>query len=99
MKVDLPQFIESGLLIVMLVIVIILFAISFAYFIGPKMGLNSKLATLLSCGSALCGASAIVAIGSVIKADDEDIEIGVSVVIVMCTIGTFLYVLLELFLN
>ncbi len=98
LKVDLPQFMESGPLIIMLVVVIILFAISFAYFIGPKMGLNSKLATLLGCGSALCGASAIVAIGSVIKADDEDIAIGVSVVTVMGTIGIFLYVLLEQFL-
>ncbi|MGI6403132.1 MAG: YeiH family protein [Oscillospiraceae bacterium] len=46
--------------------------------IGKKFGMNWKLTNLLSVSTAICGGSAVAAVGPVIKAKDEDIAYAIS---------------------
>ncbi len=48
------------------------------YIIGKMLGLNWKMASLISAGTGICGGSAIAAISPVIEADDTDIAFGMS---------------------
>lgn len=62
-----------------------------ARFIGMKMGLSEKLATLIGVGSSICGASAIVAMAPSIKAEDDDALIAVGVVSLLGAVGVIVY--------
>ncbi len=46
--------------------------------IGKMFGMNWKLTNLLSVSTAICGGSAVAAVGPVIKANDEDIAYAIS---------------------
>ena len=43
------------------------------YAVGRALGLNPRLATLIACGNAICGNSAIAAVAPVIGAEREDV--------------------------
>ncbi len=46
--------------------------------IGKMFGMNWKLTNLLAVSTAICGGSAVAAVGSVIKAKDEDVAYAIS---------------------
>jgi uncharacterized integral membrane protein (TIGR00698 family) len=52
-----------------------------------------KLATLLAVGTSICGASAVVAAGSVTGADEEDVTLAVALCGIVGTVGVLFYVL------
>jgi uncharacterized integral membrane protein (TIGR00698 family) len=76
-------------------LVVILLSVSFCFYftmwLGKKMGIEKKLAILLAAGTSICGASAIIATGSVIKSDEKDSAISVAVISVIGTIFMVLY--------
>jgi uncharacterized integral membrane protein (TIGR00698 family) len=56
-------------------------------------GVPAKLATLLAVGTSICGASAVVAAGSVTKADEDDVTLAVALCGILGTLGVLFYVL------
>ncbi|HOO74569.1 MAG TPA: putative sulfate exporter family transporter, partial [Tepiditoga sp.] len=71
---------ELGWKILIYIILLITSVILFSVFLGKKFGINKKLSALVGIGSSICGASAIVAMGPVIEAEDEDVAISVTVI-------------------
>lgn len=73
-------------------------AIGLTFLIGRAFGLPSKMATLVACGNAICGNSAIAAVAPVIDADGEDVAtavaftavLGVVVVLLLPAVATLL---------
>ena len=63
------------------------------YHLGKALGFNKKFSLLMGAGNAVCGSSAIGTVAPILKADDK--EKGISITIVNVT-GTFLMVLLPL---
>lgn len=61
--------------------------------LSRAMGVPAKLATLLAVGTSICGASAVVAAGSVTGADEEDVTLAVALCGVVGTLGVLFYVL------
>src|SRR3954464_1512091 len=57
------------------------------------MRVPAKLATLLAVGTSICGASAVVAAGSVTRAEEEDVTLAVALCGVVGTLGVLFYVL------
>ncbi len=51
-----------------------------AFFLYRRMGISSRMATLIGVGSSICGGSAIAAAAPVIGADDDEIAQAVSVI-------------------
>ena len=61
-------------------------------FIGCKiLKLNRNTSDLLSSGTAICGGSAIAAVGPIIKAKDTDMSMALATVFILNAIGLFLF--------
>ncbi len=58
---------------------------------GRWLSLNRKTSYLISSGTAICGGSAIAAVGPVIKADDNEMAVSLGVVFVLNAIGLFIF--------
>lgn len=59
--------------------------------LGKLMHLDSKLAYLISSGTAICGGSAIAAVSPVIKADSNQISVSLAVIFTLNAIALFIF--------
>jgi len=69
------------------------FLVEVTFTVGRRFGVPPKLAMLLAVGTSVCGASAVVAAGSVTRAQDEEITLAVALCGVLGTAGVFFFVL------
>jgi uncharacterized integral membrane protein (TIGR00698 family) len=72
---------------------VILIGIVGIAWLGRRFGVPSKLAMLLAVGTSVCGASAVVAAGSVTQAHDDEITLAVALCGVLGTSGVFFFML------
>jgi uncharacterized integral membrane protein (TIGR00698 family) len=72
-SVDLPLLLRAGAPLVIAIVTVVAVGLAAGYGIGRMLGLNPRLATLIACGNAICGNSAIAAVAPVIGADKEDV--------------------------
>lgn len=82
---------ELGLGVILLIIFIVIIGHLVALAIGRLLKLNPLLALLLGVGSSICGSSAIVAIGPIVKAEEEDITLSVAIISLLGTLGVILF--------
>lgn len=59
--------------------------------LGRLMGINSKTSYLISSGTAICGGSAIAAVGPVIKADQNEMAVSLGVIFILNAIALFIF--------
>ena len=65
--------------------------LSLGLFIGKWLGIDKKIAQLISSGTAICGGSAIAAISPIIKADEKQISISIGIVFLLNSIALFIF--------
>ena len=68
-----------------------LVALLFGVWFGRRLGLDRKLATLLSVGGGICGASAVVAADSVVHAEKRDSALALGIITLLGTLGIVVY--------
>jgi uncharacterized integral membrane protein (TIGR00698 family) len=72
-----------------------LFGITFALVVGMALGralkVRSNSAYLISVGTAICGGSAIAAVGPVIDASDEEMSVSIGTVFLLNAVGLLLF--------
>lgn len=69
-------------------------------FLGLKyIGVNKSTAYLISSGTAICGGSAIAAVGPTIKAKDSEMSVALATVFILNAIALFLFPILGHWLN
>lgn len=61
------------------------------YFIGKWLGLGRHVVHLISCGTAICGGSAIAAVGPVLRAKDEEMSVALGTVFVLNALALFAF--------
>ncbi|WP_226163615.1 YeiH family protein [Hymenobacter terricola] len=61
------------------------------YFVGKWLGLGRHVVHLISCGTAICGGSAIAAVGPVLRAKDEEMSVALGTVFVLNTFALFAF--------
>lgn len=61
------------------------------YFIGKWFKIEKKTAHLISCGTAICGGSAIAAIAPVIKSDEKQTSVALGVIFILNSVALFLF--------
>ncbi|WP_242582587.1 YeiH family protein [Hymenobacter telluris] len=61
------------------------------YFVGRWLGLSRHVVYLISCGTAICGGSAIAAVGPVLRANDEAMSVSLATVFVLNVIALFTF--------
>ncbi len=66
-------------------------ALLFGVWAGRRLGLSDKLATLLSVGGGICGASAVVAADSVVHAEKRDSALVLGIITLLGTVGIVAY--------
>lgn len=79
---------RDGLL---LTVVVLSGTIGVGYLAGRWLKLSPALAHLIACGTAICGGSAIAAIGPVAGARDEEMSVALGTVFVLNAVGLFLF--------
>lgn len=60
-------------------------------FLGKWLGLGRHVVHLISCGTAICGGSAIAAVGPVLRAKDEEISVALGTVFVLNALALFTF--------
>lgn len=83
-----------GLKALTIILICVSFAITITYYIGKKLGLPDKLATLIGIGTAICGSTAIVAASPAIDAKDEEVTFSVATITIFGVLAIFLYPIL-----
>jgi uncharacterized integral membrane protein (TIGR00698 family) len=90
-KLSIGALIQIGLPSLVVVAVGTIAALAFGWWFGKAMGLPEKLSILMAVGGAICGASAVVAAESVVKAEKEDVVAPIGVITLFGTLGIVLY--------
>ena len=61
------------------------------HFLGKWLNTDKKTSHLISCGTAICGGSAIAAITPVIKSDEKQTSVALGVIFILNSIALFLF--------
>ena len=85
------QSIQAGKDGMLLTIASVFVVMILAVFIGKKMKLDDKTSYLIGSGTAICGGSAIAAIGPVIKADDNQMAVSLGTIFMLNAIELFIF--------
>lgn len=91
-RLDFGLIADAGPKILAIDVAIIAVGLVGIVWIARRFRVPAKLATLLAVGTSICGASAVVAASSVIKADEEDTTLAVGLCGILGTVGVLGYV-------
>ena len=91
LKLNFKLIFELGPVIAGIIVTIISLALILAYALGKKLGIKRNASLLVGVGSSVCGASAIVAMGPVIDADEEDVTTSVAVISILGALGVIAF--------
>lgn len=61
------------------------------YFVGKLLNVQRKTSALISSGTAICGGSAIAAVGPSIKADTEQMSVALATIFVLNSVALFVF--------
>jgi len=63
----------------------------FGFFLGKTFKIDKKISYLISCGTAICGGSAIAAIAPVVKSDEKQTSIALGVIFILNSVALFVF--------
>ncbi len=90
-RLSMADVLRLGAVGVPLVVFCIAGAIVFARWLGHRLGLSSRMATLIAVGTSICGTTAIVATGPAIEAKDEEMTYAIANITLFGVIAMFAY--------
>ena len=77
-----------------IIFIVVITTIPVVYFISRKLCLSDKMASLLGVGSAICGATAVLATGPAIEAKEQDMALAIATIFIFNTVALITYPLL-----
>lgn len=77
----------------------ITFALGLGLLLGRALGIGRTQAYLIAAGTAICGGSAIAALGPVVKADDEEMAVSMGTVFVLNSVALFVFPVIGAYLG
>jgi len=90
-RLSLGEILRIGGPALVVVVVSTAVALGFGVWVGRRLGLPGKLATLLAVGGGICGASAVVAADSVVHAEKRDSALALGIITLLGTVGIVAY--------
>lgn len=90
-NMNLQESLKSGSEGMMFTIVSVVGVMVMGVLIGYYMHLNRKTAYLISSGTAICGGSAIAAVGPVVKANENEMAVSLGVIFILNAIALFIF--------
>lgn len=91
LRLNWQDLIQAGPKVIGLAAVCLLFGIAIVYALSRALGIDRDMAILVSCGTGICGAAAVVAVAPQVEANRAKTGTAVAVVCVMGTIMTLVY--------
>jgi uncharacterized integral membrane protein (TIGR00698 family) len=76
---------------VLFTIVTIFGTLILGYFVGKALHVKGKTSSLISSGTAICGGSAIAAVGPVIEADPEEMSVALGTVFILNSVALLIF--------
>jgi uncharacterized integral membrane protein (TIGR00698 family) len=83
--------VQAGREGILFTVVSIFGTLTLGFFVGKRLGLGHHVVHLISCGTAICGGSAIAAIGPVLRAKDAEMSVALGTVFVLNAIALFAF--------
>lgn len=90
-NMNLQESIKSGADGMLFTVVSVVGVMAMGVMFGYWMHLNRKTAYLISSGTAICGGSAIAAVGPVLKADTDEMAVSLGVIFILNSIALFIF--------
>lgn len=91
MRLNIQSVMEAGPQVLAMSIIHIAFTIAVVYSLAKWLKISDELGILTACGTAICGAAAVVAIAPQVKAKNEETAIAAAVVALLGTLFTLIY--------
>jgi uncharacterized integral membrane protein (TIGR00698 family) len=88
---NLTKVVEAGRRGFLFTVVTITGTLLLGWLLGRALGINASAAHLISSGTAICGGSAIAAVGPVINASDEEMSVSLGTVFILNSIALFVF--------
>ena len=88
---NLEKSLQSGAEGMIFTIASVIIVMAAGVFLGRLMGINEKTSYLISSGTAICGGSAIAAVGPVLKADQNEMAVSLGVIFILNAIALFIF--------
>lgn len=90
-NMNLQQSLKSGSEGMLFTVVSVVGVMALGVLLGYYMHINRKTAYLISSGTAICGGSAIAAVGPVVKADENEMAVSLGVIFILNSIALFIF--------
>lgn len=90
-NMNLQQSLKSGSEGMLFTVVSVVGVMALGVLLGYYMHVNRKTAYLISSGTAICGGSAIAAVGPVVKADENEMAVSLGVIFILNSIALFIF--------
>lgn len=94
MRLNLADIYNAGVSVFLIALINLVFALFVVYGLSKIFKVEKKLGLLTACGTAICGAAAVVAIAPQIKANEKETAVGAAIVALLGTVFTLAYTLL-----
>lgn len=91
MRLNLADIYYAGANVFLIAVINLVFALLVVYGLTKMFKVEQKLGILTACGTAICGAAAVVAIALQIKANEKETAVGAAIVALLGTIFTLIY--------
>jgi uncharacterized integral membrane protein (TIGR00698 family) len=91
MRLNLADIYYAGANVFLIAVINLVFALLVVYGLTKMFKVEQKLGILTACGTAICGAAAVVAIAPQIKANEKETAVGAAIVALLGTIFTLIY--------
>lgn len=91
MRLNLFDISKAGMKIIIIAIVVIVFTLFSVYSLTRFLKVEKKMGILTACGTAICGAAAVAAIATPLKAKEEETAVAAATVAILGTIFTLIY--------
>ena len=88
---NIHQVMQAGKDGFMFTLISIGFAMGLGYLLGRLFKVNDIIAYLISCGTAICGGSAIGAVSQVLKADEKEISVSIGIIFILNAVALFIF--------
>lgn len=90
-NMNLQESLKSGSEGMLFTVVSVVGVMALGVLLGYWLHINRKTAYLISSGTAICGGSAIAAVGPVLKADENEMAVSLGVIFILNSLGLFIF--------
>lgn len=88
---NLQKSLQSGAEGMLFTIISVIGVMMLGVALGRYMGIDRKTSYLISSGTAICGGSAIAAVGGVLKADENEMAVSLGVIFILNAVALFIF--------